>query len=100
MAYEIKTEIWKPKTDIGQKVMDKEIKDIDEIINSGKTILEPQIVDTLLEVESELLLIGQSKGKFGGGQRRVFRQTQKKTREGNKPSFTTMVVVGDKNGHI
>ena len=35
MAYEIKTEIWKPKTDIGQKVMDKEIKDIDEIINSG-----------------------------------------------------------------
>ena len=46
-------------------------------------ILEPGIVDYLLRLESDLLNIGQSKGKFGGGQRRVFKQVQKKTMEGN-----------------
>jgi small subunit ribosomal protein S5 len=45
-------------------------------------------------------MIGQSKGKFGGGQRRVFRQTQKKTNEGNKPKFATLAVIGNKNGYI
>ncbi|MBU1030527.1 MAG: 30S ribosomal protein S5 [Nanoarchaeota archaeon] len=92
--------IWKPKTELGRKVFEKELKDIDEILNKGQTILESEIVDNLLTLESDLLLIGQSKGKFGGGQRRIFRQTQKKTREGNKPKFTTMAVVGDKNGHL
>lgn len=91
---------WKPKTELGRKVKSGEIKDIDEILGLGKRIMEPEIVDTLLKTESELLLIGQAKGKFGGGQRRVFRQTQKKTREGNKPKFATMAVVGDKNGHV
>lgn len=91
---------WRPKTEVGKKVKSGEIKNIDEILGSGQKILEPEIVDTLLKTESELLLIGQAKGKFGGGQRRVFRQTQKKTREGNKPKFATMAVVGDKNGHV
>ena len=91
---------WQPKTEIGRKVKSGEIKDIDEILGAGRPILEAEIVDALLKTESELLLIGQAKGKFGGGQRRVFRQTQKKTREGNKPKFATMAVVGDKNGHV
>lgn len=91
---------WTPKTELGRKVKTKEVMDIDDIMNGGLTILEPEIVDSLLDVQSELLLIGQSKGKFGGGQRRVFRQTQKKTKEGNTIKFTTMAVVGDKNGHV
>lgn len=91
---------WTPKTELGRLVKSGEIKNIDEILGSGRRILEPEIVDTLLKTESELLLIGQAKGKFGGGQRRVFRQTQKKTREGNKPKFATFAVVGDKNGHV
>jgi small subunit ribosomal protein S5 len=91
---------WKPKTDLGRKVQVGEIKNIDEIIDNGLTILEPEIIDSLVQLESELLLIGQAKGKFGGGQRRVFRQTQKKTREGNKPKFTTLAVVGNKDGYI
>ncbi len=110
MAYAMKTRekvasldlgSWKPKTELGRKVKAKEILDIDEILDSGKVILEPEIVDALLPgLASDLLLIGQAKGKFGGGQRRIFRQTQKKTREGNKPKFTTMAVVGDRNGHV
>ena len=93
-------ENWVPKTEIGRKVKSGEIKNIDEILGAGRRILEPEIVDTLLKTEQELLLIGQAKGKFGGGQLRVFRQTQKKTREGNKPKFATYAVVGDRNGHV
>lgn len=91
---------WVPKTELGIKVKNKEITDIDEILNKGLRILEPEIVDTLLDLESDLILIGQSKGKFGGGQRRVFKQTQKKTMEGNKPKFSTYAVVGNKDGYI
>lgn len=94
-------ETWNPKTSIGKKVKDNEIKDIDNILDEGYKILEAEIVDVLVpSLEKDLLLIGQSKGKFGGGQRRVFKQTQKKTREGNKPQFASFAIVGDKNGHI
>lgn len=91
---------WKPKTELGRKVKNREILGIDEILDNSVRILEPEIVDTLITLENDLLLIGQSKGKFGGGARRIFRQTQKKTKEGNKPKFSTTAIVGDKNGHI
>lgn len=92
---------WKPKTELGKKVKSGEIKNIDEILDSGLKIMESEIVDILLpNTETVLLLIGQSKGKFGGGQRRIFKQTQKKTREGNKPRFEAIAVIGDSNGHI
>lgn len=98
---EFDIESWNPRTEIGRKVKSGKIKDIDEILDKGMKILEPEIVDALLPgMETELLLIGQSKGKFGGGQRRIFKQTQKKTREGNKPKFATCAVVGNKNGYI
>lgn len=94
-------ERWSPKTSIGKKVKTGEINDIDQIIDNGLKIMEPEIVDILMpDAEIDLLLIGQSKGKFGGGKRRVFRQTQKKTREGNKPRFSTIVVIGNRNGYV
>ncbi len=93
--------IWVPKTELGKLVKEGKITEIDNIFNQGHTILEPEIVNTLLpDLEEDLLLIGQAKGKFGGGQRRIFRQTQKKTREGNKIKFTTCAVVGNKNGYV
>ena len=76
------------------------IKNIDEILDNNKKILEEQIVDFLLDIKKDLILIGQAKGKFGGGKRRAWRQTQKKTKEGNVPTFSAMAVVGDENGHI
>jgi small subunit ribosomal protein S5 len=91
---------WEPKTKLGQEVKDGKIKDLDEIIDSNRKILEEQIVDFLLNVQTDLISIGQSKGKFGGGKRRAWRQTQKKTKEGNTPAFSSMAVVGDENGHI
>jgi small subunit ribosomal protein S5 len=91
---------WNPKTEIGMKVKNSKIKDIDEILLRRKRILEPEIVDSLISVEKDLLLVGQSKGKFGGGKRRAWRQTQKKTMEGNVLTFSSMAVVGDKKGHV
>lgn len=92
---------WNPKTSIGKKVKAGQITHLSEILNNGERILEYEIIDTLLpELELELLMVGQSKGKFGGGSRRIFGQTQKKTPEGNKLSFATMAVVGTKNGYV
>lgn len=91
---------WDPKTKLGQEVKDEKIKNIDEILDSGRKILEQEIIESLIDIKSELVSIGQSKGKFGGGKRRAWRQTQRKTKEGNVPSFSTLAVVGDENGHI
>jgi small subunit ribosomal protein S5 len=95
------TEGWKPLTHLGKQVNSGEISDLNVIFDKGHIIKESQIVDVLLNnAESDLLMIGQSKGKFGGGSRRVFRQTQKKTQEGNKPKFATYAIVGNRNGFV
>ena len=91
---------WVPKTKLGKEVRDSKIKNIDEILNNKRKILEAEIVDTLLNLKSDLVSIGQSKGKFGGGKRRAWRQTQRKTKEGNVPTFSALAVIGDENGHI
>jgi len=92
---------WKPKTELGMKVKSGEIKSMGDVMSSGRKILESEIVDALLgDIESEFIKIGQSKGKFGGGKRSIWRQTQKKTKEGNKPKFSTMIVVGNRDGYV
>lgn len=94
-------EKWNPKTELGRKVKSGEIKDLDNILDNGMRILEPEIVDSLLPgIEVELLVVGQSKGKFGGGKGSIWKQTQKKTSEGNTITFSACAVVGDKNGHV
>lgn len=91
---------WVPKTKLGKMVRDKELTTLDQVLSSGKKILEAHIVDSLARLENDVLLIGQAKGKFGGGKRRAWRQTQRKTMEGNVVTFSCMAVVGDKNGHV
>ena len=91
---------WIPKTQLGKDVLSGKENDLDKILESGKKIFEAEIVDKLLDLKSDLLFIGQAKGKFGGGKRRAWKQTQKKTKEGNIPTFAVMAVVGDSNGHI
>ncbi len=94
-------ENWTPITSIGKLVKQGKITNIDEILDQGKTILEAEIVDALLPtLKSDLLSIGQSKGKFGGGKRSIWRQTQKKTREGNKASFSALAIVGNSDGYV
>lgn len=93
-------ESWVPKTKLGILVKEKKIKELNDILDKKMKILEPEIVDSLISLNYELILVGQSKGKFGGGKRRAWRQTQKKTAEGNAPTFSCVVCVGDKDGHV
>lgn len=97
----VEIENWNPKTEVGKRTKAGEIKDIDQILDKNLPILETEIVDILLpNMESILIMIGQSKGKFGGGKRSIWRQTQKKTCEGNRPKFTSVAVIGNKDGYI
>ncbi len=92
---------WHPKTAVGKLVKEGRIADMEQLFEQGHKILEAEIVGILLPgIEEDLLLIGQAKGKFGGGQRRIFRQTQKKTKEGNKIHFTTCALVGNRDGYV
>jgi small subunit ribosomal protein S5 len=92
---------WNPKTDLGKKVKAGEFNSFDEVIDSGRKIMEPEIVDYFFpELATDFVLIGQSKGKFGGGQRRVYKHTQKKIREGSRLKFTYLAVVGNRNGYL
>jgi small subunit ribosomal protein S5 len=94
-------ESWKPKTELGKLVKTSKITSIKEVIESGKRILEAEAVDNLIpNLETDLLNVGQAKGKFGGGKKSIWKQTQKKTKEGNKPKFATLVVVGNKDGYV
>lgn len=107
-AFEVKKKVeaasnlaaWVPKTKLGKDVKSGKEKNIDKVLEKGKKILEPEIVESLIKIETDLISIGQAKGKFGGGKRRAWRQTQKKTQEGNRISFSAMAVAGDRNGHI
>src|SRR3989338_8376894 len=92
---------WKPKTSLGRMVKEGKIDNIDYILDKGLKILEINIVDILLpNLEIDFIMVGQSKGKFGGGKRSIWRQTQKKTAEGNKPKFAALAIVGNKNGYV
>lgn len=94
-------DLWKPRTSLGIKVKSGEVTNIDYALDKRIRILEPEIVDILLpNMATDLLMVGQAKGKFGGGQKRVFKQTQKKTQEGNKPKFSTFAIVGNEDGYI
>lgn len=99
-AAKAKIAAWAPKTKLGKDVKEGKEKDLDKILSSSKKILESEIVDSLVHLESDLLSVGQAKGKFGGGKRRAWRQTQKKTMEGNVITFSSTAVVGDRAGHV
>jgi len=91
---------WVPKTKLGKNVKEGKVKNIDEILDKKIKILESEIIDILMPVKSELISIGQSKGKFGGGKRRAWRQTQRKTKEGNVPTFSSIAAIGNEKGHV
>jgi small subunit ribosomal protein S5 len=100
-AGEFDKESWNPKTSLGKRVKSGEITSIDYLLENRLKVLEHEVIDILLpNLTTDLLMMGQSKGKFGGGQKRVFRQTQKKTQEGNKPKFATIAVVGNEDGYV
>jgi len=79
-------EAWVPKTTIGKKVVSGEITDIDQILDSGKAVMEAGIVDKLLPGMSEEVI--------------NVRRVQRMLDSGRRMKFSILVVVGDKNGHV
>ena len=84
MAYE--REEWHPVTGLGKLVASGEIKSIDQVLESGRPIKEPQIVDAFLpDLEDEVLDIA---------------MMQRMTDSGRRVQFRAVVIVGNRNGYI
>lgn len=93
-------EIWNPKTELGKRVANGEITSIQEALNSGEKIMEPEIVDHLVDLDEEVILIGGTPGKGGGKRRTVSKRTVRMHKSGGRYSTKTMVVLGDRNGIV
>lgn len=97
----VEEKVWVPKTILGKEVLAGKYSSIDEVILSGKRVMEEQITDFLIpNLQTEFINIGQAKGKFGGGKRKISKSTQKITKEGGRMSFAMGVISGNKEGVI
>jgi len=77
---------WQPRTSAGVRVKNGEITTLEELLNLGKPILEPEIIDALLpDMESETLQI---------------KTTQRVTDSGKRTKFRVVSVIGDRKGHV
>ncbi|MFH1240528.1 MAG: 30S ribosomal protein S5 [Candidatus Diapherotrites archaeon] len=76
---------WVAKTKLGKMVQNEEIKSLDEVFAKNMKILEPEIVDTLLSLEEEMV---------------DFKKTSRVVRAGRKFSFRVTMLVGDKNKYV
>ncbi|MFB6203212.1 MAG: 30S ribosomal protein S5 [Candidatus Nanohaloarchaea archaeon] len=93
-------EIWKPKTKLGRKVAQGQITNIQEALEMDRKIMEPEIVDQLVDLEEEVILIGGTPGKGGGKRRTVSKRTARMHKSGARYSSNAMTVLGDRNGVI
>lgn len=94
-------ENWRPKTELGRRVMEGTIASMEQVFESGKKIKEPEIVDRLLpNLQSEIILIGGSPGKGGGIRRTPTRRTARMHRSGRRFRISAMVIVGNGDGYI
>lgn len=77
---------WIPKTRLGRKVLDGEIKTMSEALNSGYALRETEIVDILLPgLEDEVLDVN---------------MVQRMTDSGRRVNFRIAVVVGNEDGFV
>ncbi len=97
---EVEEEIWNPKTELGRKVANGEITRIDEALHADEKIMEPEIVDHLVNLDEEVMLIGGTPGKGGGKRRTVSKRTARMHKSGARYRTKAMSVLGDRNGTI
>lgn len=92
---------WQPKTELGKAVFNGVITNIDDVLKSGKKIIEAEIVDKLVpDLKNELVLIGGRTGKGGGIQRIPVRITAAMHKSGRRFNYSSLVVVGNENGIV
>ena len=109
VAEEIKEEIrleeqkqaWQPRTKLGKLVLEGKIKSLDEILEKGYKIKEPEIVDYLEpNLKVELVLIGKGGTKGGAKKRIAVKRSVKVTASGRRVRYSVMVIVGNENGIV
>ena len=76
---------WVPKTGLGKKIQAGEITSIEQVLKENRLILEPEIVDSLLQLEEAVVDV---------------KKTTRVVRAGRKFSFRVAVLVGNRNGYI
>jgi len=92
---------WIPKTELGQRVLKGEFKDLGSILAKGLMIMEPEIVDYLVpDLKQEVIYIGGSPGKGGGIRRTATKRTARMHKSGRRYTLTALIVVGDEKGLV
>ena len=76
---------WVPQTRLGQLVADGEIDTMEDALNSGLPLKEPELVDQLVGLDDEVLDIN---------------MVQRMTDSGRRVKFRCVVVVGNRNGLV
>ncbi|MFC7154183.1 30S ribosomal protein S5 [Halomarina halobia] len=77
---------WEPKTRLGRKVLDGDITEMGQALESGLPLKEPEVVDRLLpDLEDNVLDIN---------------MVQRMTDSGRRVKFRCAVVVGNRNGFV
>jgi small subunit ribosomal protein S5 len=76
---------WIPKTGLGKKVQAGEITSIEDVFAKNIPILEPEIVDTLLDLDEKMV---------------DFQKTTRMIMAGRRFSFRATVLVGNHNGYV
>ncbi|MBI4020589.1 MAG: 30S ribosomal protein S5 [Candidatus Aenigmarchaeota archaeon] len=104
MAEEIRSadvKNWVPKTALGNDVLRGKYKSMEEIIRTGKTVLEPEIIDTLIpDLKHEIVYIGGSPGKGGGIRRTATKRTARMHKSGRRFKLTALILIGNENGIV
>lgn len=93
-------EIWKPQTKLGKQVANGEVTSIEEALHSDHKIMEPEIVDQLVDLDEEVILIGGTPGKGGGKRRTVSKRTCRMHKSGGRYSSKAMVVLGNRRNIV
>ncbi len=92
---------WIPRTELGRKVMNGEIKSIHQVFELGYVIREPEIIDFLTPaLAEEIIYIGGMPGKGGGKMRTPLRITTRMHRSGRRRTIHALMVVGNRNGIV
>jgi small subunit ribosomal protein S5 len=76
---------WVPQTRLGQQVADGEVETMEDALNSGLPLKEPELVDQLVGLDDEVLDIN---------------MVQRMTDSGRRVKFRCVVVVGNRNGLV
>ncbi len=78
---------WVPRTELGKKVVAGEYSSLEAVFNSGRKILEPQIIDFLLkgQLAEEVMEVS---------------STQRMTGCGRKMQMRAVVLVGNRSGYV